>query len=118
MTDNAVVNAPYYEEGQDLGHALLNEWLQRLAWLARPIVEDINENDADNVTPTDGQAWYVATGVGAGDAWEGQEGNIALYYSGWLFIPVVEGMVISVLDEQKIKVWNSASAWEDVHTWT
>lgn len=117
MTDNAIVNAPYYEEGQSLGHALLNEWLQRLAFLAQPIVVNMTTNDADTLTPSDGQAWYVASGVSAGDAFEGHEGEFALYYSGWLFIPKREGMIISNLDGDKILVWDGA-AWDEVHDWT
>ncbi len=117
MADNPITGAPYYEEGMSLGWALINETTQRLAWLAQPIVQSITENDADAVSPSDGQCWYVASGVGAGDAWEGHEGDFALYYAGWLFIENREGQVIRNLADNKISVWDG-SGWDEIHDWT
>jgi hypothetical protein len=105
----------YDIDGQDQGPALLNEWLALLDWKLRGSpVEDIGLNDADAVTGlADGKAWFVASAPTAGDAWEGQNQKIAFYYGGWLFFTPSHGMLISVLDEKIVKVWNSAAAWED-----
>lgn len=115
MVDQAITGQPLYTSGQDQGHITMNDQFNALAFLARAVIKDIDENDSDATSPSDGDGWYVATGVTAGDAWEGHEGEFAVWYSGWMFIPVTEGMKFSVLDEKKIKVFNSAGAWEDVY---
>lgn len=111
-----------YEEDQDQGHILLNEWLLLFDWTTRGCpVEDVDGNDADAVSAADGKAWYVASAPATGDAWEGQAGKIAFYYAGWHFFTPSHGMRISVLDEKKVKVRNSAGAWENLNpssTWT
>ncbi len=60
-------------------------------------------------SPADGATYIV--GAGAGGAWAGQSGKIAIYYSGaWAFVTPVTGMHAKVLDTGDLVAY-SVSVW-------
>ena len=53
---------------------------------------------------------YIVDGTPAGgDPWEGQGGNIAAYYDGWIFITPKEGCRVWVNDEDVLVHYNGTS---------
>lgn len=58
-----------------------------------------------------GDLYIVATSA-TGD-WAGQDGNFALWSSGWIFYTPVAGMTIYVVDETKGFMYDG-SAWQEI----
>lgn len=59
-------------------------------------------------SPTNGQVYLVATG--ATGAWAGQDGKVAAYYTGWIFLTPKEGWRIFVKDEDAEYLYDG-TAW-------
>lgn len=53
------------------------------------IIQDDTVTDPSTLTPSNGELWVVA--AGAIGAWAGQDGMIAAYYDGWIFITPKDG---------------------------
>lgn len=113
MSTSPFLGFTFLEEGQAAAEVTINNAHEIIDWASSSPVEDRDENDSDNVTPNNGQAWLVAASVSAGDDWEGQEGNIAVYSNGWFFIEPVEGMRIWVKDEDAFLIYDGSS-WVEI----
>lgn len=58
-------------------------------------------------SPTDGDAYIVATG-GTGD-FAGQDGDVAYYFAGWRFVTPWEGLIARIADEDLLVQYDGAS---------
>lgn len=98
-------------EGQDTAEVNANEDFNLVdALLHAPIV------DRDlSVAPTgvNGKVYIVAGTPGGGDPWNGNGGNIASYYDGWVFTTPKEGMLFWIADE-KIFVFYDGTAFTSI----
>ena len=56
-------------------------------------------------SPQNGDVWLVGTGSGA---WDGQDGNLAIYWNGWFFVPPFDMLVFDV-DGSRIAQFNTVS---------
>lgn len=101
----------------DLGGAENGDALVKMGsdWVAVKIqlwnVLDRDENDSASVTPSQDDAYIVASG-GLND-WSGQDDSIAYYQSGvWEFVQPFEGLLAYLVDEDKLVKFDGAS-WVD-----
>lgn len=86
-----------------------NEAIIILEALAHLTVIDRDITDPSTIgAPVDGDTYIVATS--AIGAWAGQDLNIAVYFSGWVFVTSFTGMQAFVVDEV-INVYFSAGIW-------
>ena len=101
------------QDGAELDH---NEALQQLDALAHPAILD-RDLTAPPATNANGDTYLVAA-TATGD-WVDQDGNLALYYDGWLFAPPAKGMVAWIADED-VWVLYDGVGWRPmpVATWT
>jgi hypothetical protein len=97
----------YGEEGQEeAGEVTFNNAVNAIDALVMPSVKD-----KDLTTPpagVDGNRYIV--GSGATGAWSGEDGNVAVYYSGWIFYTPKEGWRVWVDDENAFYIYDG-SAW-------
>lgn len=105
MSDSPHLNMPRLVEGQASAEITHNEAVNKLDAFVQLSVIDrgLTEPPAE---PNEGDRYLVATG-GTG-AWEGQDGNIAIYYSGWLFLTPKEGWRMWVADEDLFLIYDGA----------
>jgi len=97
----------YAEEGVVTSEVAVNEALNIMDMLLQCAVIDRNLATPPG-SPADGDVYLVATsGTGA---WSGKDGQIAGYYSGWIFYTPSEGFTMRVLDENLWLGWNG-STW-------
>jgi hypothetical protein len=100
----------YIDEGEQ-GANLFGSALNILESLSQ-----CNAIDRDLTTPpgspSDGDV-YLLPGSGCTGDWAGQDGDIALYYSGWYFKTPREGWRLYVKDENKFLMYDGAS-WSEV----
>jgi len=92
----SVLGGEYYVQYQTEGAETVNDHLNRAAHRPWPIVID-----KDLISPpggeSDGDCYYVASG--GINNWLGHDGELAMYYGGWLYREMIHGEVIQVLDE-------------------
>lgn len=97
----------YLEESQDNGHVTFNELVNVIdSVLGAKVI------DRDLTAPPGGESngdLYIVGGPATGD-WTGQDGNLALYYDGYIFITPKEGMVVYIDDEDVYEMYDG-SAW-------
>lgn len=93
MAVEVLTNAPYAVAGQDVWHQTVNDQVNHLAW--NGVVKNTTTTDPSGLAPNEGEAWYVAASA-IGD-WLGHDGEIALYYSGWIFRPFGVGEKLTSL---------------------
>ncbi len=95
MTTTPHFPLPYLfaaQAGKEITH---NEALLLIDLLLHRRVLAVGGNPANLLTPTDGQAWIVATNA-TGD-WAGRDGQIALFGAGaWRYISPPNGMMVWV----------------------
>ncbi|MFN3387429.1 MAG: DUF2793 domain-containing protein [Allosphingosinicella sp.] len=83
---------PFLIPGQAQKEFFHNEALTRIDAALHPCVEAAGAAAAP-AQPEEGQAWIV--GAGAGGAWAGQEGSLAIWTAGgWRFVAPREGMSV------------------------
>jgi len=109
MATQAKIDFNLLAEGQANGWATANTAFNLLASSGSLEILDRDLSTPPG-SPSDGDAYIVkATGTGA---WAGEDGNIAVYYSGWYFFGPEGGMAAYVKDE---KTWwgysSQESAW-------
>ena len=80
---------PYVTTGQSGGEITHNDALNYIDTIMQLGVVDFDLNTPPG-SPTNGQAWK--TGASPTGDWSGQADTIAFYYSGWLFVPLKDGM--------------------------
>lgn len=107
----------YHVVGEGMSEPVVNENYNRII-----TVSPLEILDRDLTTPpgspSNGDTYIVGTSA-TGD-WSGEDGNIAAYFDGWLFIDLAGGMVGYVKDE---KIWiaysSQESAWHPIQdTWS
>lgn len=91
MTTTPRLALPYYTDGQTAPQGTLSEQLNILDFWAAPYVDGWEETTPPG-SPSDGDAYLV--GASATGAWSGQDGSIAIYFSGWYFYAPKDGMRI------------------------
>lgn len=106
MANSPTLGFSYFGATQQDADVKVNDLINRLESLLRGV------KDRDLATPpgspSNGDAYIVAaSGTGA---WSGEDGNIAMYYDGWLFIAPKEGIKLWVDDEDRVVHYNG-SAW-------
>jgi hypothetical protein len=97
-------------EGQSSGEITHNESLNELDAAVLLTIKD-RDLTAPPGGESDGDRYLV--GASATAAWSGHDGEIAAYYSGWIFFTVLEGWRMWVDDENKLLIYNG-SAWVEV----
>jgi len=106
MATTTNIALPRLEEGQTKAEVTVNESLNRLDAIGQFIVTGTQASPP--ASPSDGQG-YLVSNSGASGAWAGKENNLALYYSGWLFIAPREGMSAYVQSLDCRLVFNGTS---------
>lgn len=86
------LSLPYIQASQAQKEVTHNEALNLLDALVQPAVIDRVTQDPSALSPSDGDRYIVA--AGAVGEWSGHDGEIAVYYSGWIFAPPGEGWVM------------------------
>ncbi|HEY7229435.1 MAG TPA: DUF2793 domain-containing protein [Pseudolabrys sp.] len=110
MTNTSRLALPAIEAAQAQKHVTHNEALVLLDALTHLAIES-RALSAPPASPNEG-ACYIA-GAGAGGAWTGWDGQIALYVAGgWVRIVPVSGMKAWVLAE-RLTVTYEDNAWRD-----
>lgn len=112
MSTTPKINFEYLVEGQSNAEVVLNEWINVIDTLLQLAFIDRDLSAAPG-SPTNGDCYLVSGTPAGGDAWEGEGGNIAAYYDGWLFITPKEGFRAWVNDENILIAYDGAS-WSAV----
>ncbi len=112
MTTSPWLGQTIWTEGQALPATRGNQIVSVLEFfcIGGPTL-DRDLLDPTALTPAVGDA-YLIDGTGAGD-WLTHDDEIAIYISGWLYITPLEGMVLSLYDEN-IRVRYDGAAWVEV----
>lgn len=112
MSFSPIGNITYLVANQANAAVTVNEAFNVLEALAHLIITDRNLT-APPGSPSNGDAYIV--GASATGAWSGEDGNIAIYYDGWVdnengdFMPPTEGMRIYVKDEDTLMVYDGTN---------
>lgn len=112
MTDTPILALPELESSQAIPEVVVNEntrWLEFFAAGARVLDRD---EDTPPGSPSDGDAYLVATG--ASGVWSGHDDEIALRIStAWAFKEAVAGMILYV-DDEDVGIRYDGAAWADI----
>lgn len=102
------LSLPLIQASQAQKEVTHNEALILLDALVQPSVINRITQDPSALTPSDGDRYIVASG--AIGEWAGHDGEIAVYFSGWLFAAPAEGWIM--YDEANdVWVLYDGSAW-------
>jgi len=107
MSNTPKTNLPRLATGQANAEVIHNEALNRLDTFTQLSVKDRDLSTPPG-SPAEGDTYLVATSP-TGD-WTGHAGDVAMYYSGWLFATPREGWVAWV-DDEDVLIYFSGSAW-------
>ncbi len=108
MSDTLNFGMPLLDAAQAQKHVTINEALVRADVLAARLIQ-ARDLTTPPVTPTDGQAWIVATGA-TGD-WAGHDTEIAAFLNGgWVFLTPWAGAAFWVAAEATQVSW-VGGAW-------
>lgn len=102
------LNIDYLVQGQSLGEVTQNTATNILESVAIGSAIDATLT-AEPSSPNEGDV-YIVPASATGTNWAGEDGKLAIYYSGWYFITPEEGMRFWVKDEDSIYVYDG-SAW-------
>ncbi len=102
------LDLPYLQPAQAQKHVTHNEAVMRLDAVVQLVLQD----SAATVPPTEPEAGAAyGLGVGAVEAWAGQDGLLAIWQGeGWLFLPPAEGWRAWDLAVGAYRVWDG-SGW-------
>lgn len=101
MADTARLVLPKLAESQANAEVVHNDALNRLDFLIGLCVKD-KDLTAPPGSPAEGDTYIVA--VGGTGAWAGHDGQIAAYYSGWVFQPIRVGLIYYIEDENILRI--------------
>jgi hypothetical protein len=108
MTDTARLALPLLEAAQAQKHVTMNEALARLDALTPARVEALARTDPP-AAAEEGRLWGI--GAGAGGAWAGQEGRVALAVGGgWTFVDPWDGWRVWDAESGGCALWRGG-AW-------
>lgn len=112
MSDDASprLGLPYVAAAQAQKHVIVNEAFMRLDGLVQTAVES-RVTAAQPASPADG-AIYILPSSPSGAAWSGRPPGTAMRFEagGWAVLPVSEGHIAWLKDEDAAVVWSGA-AW-------
>lgn len=91
MTTSANLGFPHVTTGQAGGEVTHNDALNMIDGLTHASVQGFDIN-APPGSPANGQVWKI--GAAPTGAWAGHADEIALYYTGWIFVAAKLGMII------------------------
>jgi hypothetical protein len=98
-----------HETGEGMSAPVANEAYNRLSHMAWLEVLDRDLTTPPG-SPSEGDCYIV--GASATGDWSGEDGNVAIYYSGWLFITPAGGAVAFIKDEKQWYCYSSQeSEW-------
>lgn len=107
MSDSPQLGITYLESQQASAEVTFNEAINKLEAVTQLSIKD-RDLTAPPGSPANGDRYLVkATATGA---WAGQEGKIAIYYTGWIFLTPKEGWRMWV-DDENVTVVYDGSAW-------
>lgn len=108
LSDTMRLGMPLLQPAQAQKHVTVNESLMRLDGLVNLVLQSTTTQTPPGAV-IDGQCWAVPTG--AGGAWAGQSGKIAIGSNGgWVFVPPSVGMRAFVVD-QGMGAIHDGSVW-------
>jgi len=96
MTYSPIGGLSYHVPGEIGSETTVNANYNRLETMAWLLIKD-RDLTAPPGSPANGDAYLVA--ATATGAWTGQEGKIAVYYDGWVFVALKGGAIAYVQDE-------------------
>jgi hypothetical protein len=110
MADTPNLELERLVEGQASGEITHNLMVNKMDSLVMPAIKD-RDLTAPPGGESEGDRYLVkATATGG---WIGEDGNLAIYYSGWVFIPPQEGWRLWV-DDENILIYYDGAAWQEV----
>jgi hypothetical protein len=106
MPTNTLKNEQIFNEAMVLMEALLYRGAVSRSLTAPP---------GGSPQPANGTIYLLPEGspTTTGD-WSGQEGNLAVYYNGWRFIPPDEGLTVWIADELQLVQYRSG-VWTNIN---
>ena len=107
MTTSTQLGLTHLIEGQSSAEVTFNEALNAIDAVIRLSVID-RDLATPPGSPTEGDRYLVAAS-GTGD-WSGEDGNVAVYLSGWTFLTPQEGWMMWVVDEA-LELFYDGSSW-------
>jgi hypothetical protein len=107
MATTAQLSLTKLVEGQASAEVTINDALNKLDATIQLAVKD-RDLTAPPGSPAEGDRYIVAASA-TGD-WSGQDGNVAVYLTGWTFITAKEGFRAWVDDENRFVTYDG-SAW-------
>lgn len=108
MSNSPRIGLPYLDAAQAQKHVTMNEALARLDMAAAARAETM-ALATPPASPAEGDAHVVP--AGAGDAWAGEDGNVAIYLNGgWEFVTPWAGWRLWVESESGVAVFDGV-AW-------
>jgi hypothetical protein len=109
MSNSPRIGLPYLDAAQAQKHVTMNEALARLDVVSAGRVETMTLTFPP-ASPTDGEAHIV--GAGAGGAWSGQDGTVAVFLNGgWDFVVPWAGWPLWVLADSGMAIYDG-TGWQ------
>jgi len=96
--------------GQAQAEVTLNDLINRIDAFTNITVKNITTT-APPGSPSNGDCYYVASSPSG--AWTGKAGQLAAYYDGWIFQPMLPGMIVWDAGAAILKMWNG-TAWHTI----
>tara|TARA_Y100000310_G_scaffold152446_1_gene151929 strand:- start:287 stop:913 length:627 start_codon:yes stop_codon:yes gene_type:complete len=112
MTTTTQLALTHLVEGQTSAELTLNDSINKLDAVIHLSVKD-RDLTAPPGSPTEGDR-YLVKATGTGD-WASQDGNVAVYLTGWSFLTPKEGWTIWV-DDEDVSLRYTGSAWQHLRT--
>ena len=107
MSSTPRIGIPYLVQGQSLGEITQNNATNYLETFSAGGVIS-RGTSAQPGSPSEGDL-YILPASPTGSDWSGQGNNIALYYSGWLFVTPTEGMRLWINDEDILVAYDGTN---------
>lgn len=107
MSQEPYFEINYLEEGQSNGHETFNDAINRLGATGQMAIKDRDLSTPPG-SPDEGDR-YLVKATGTGD-WAGHDGELAIYFNGWIFVVPKEGWMTWV-DDENIRIQYDGATW-------
>lgn len=97
----------YIQPGMANAGVVINDAFNLLEAMSQLAVED-RDLTTPPEDPADGQVWLLPDGELVG-SWMSHQGELALWYSGWIYVEPLEGAQAWVKDEQALLLYNGTT---------